>query len=153
MIPALCILGTVLAASLGEWFVHRYWMHTRGTPYWRTHAVEHHGAGANDANHMGFTFREFAHAWLISLPANLLLSLVWPWQLASWTAFQAYWFATWGPLHRWIHGEPGYTWAAVIVPWSTWTRRHHLAHHRNVRTCYGAMFPWTDTLLGTGGRK
>lgn len=142
---ALCFtMGTI-----GEYAMHRFWMHRRGSHWYESHHVEHHGLGMNERHHMGLSGR-FALVWTAMLPINVSLSTVlYPWHVAVWTIFQAWWFFSWEYVHRAIHDEPSYGWGAMLVPWFRWTKRHHLAHHVKTSSNFGAMFPWADIFFRT----
>ncbi|HEV7279003.1 MAG TPA: sterol desaturase family protein [Pirellulaceae bacterium] len=147
---ALSFLAALAAASVSEYVTHRWWMHRRGTSYHRSHAVEHHGLGRNEPHHMGFNLRQLFQAWAVSLPAQLLVyALGLSWFPVAWTIVLAWWFLSWEAIHRAIHAESGYAWAAWTIPWFRWSCRHHLAHHQRVSRNFGMVFPWTDRMFGT----
>jgi len=144
------IVTLFVVCSLGEYVVHRWAMHRRGSSFFQSHAVEHHGHNRNENRHMGLSLGQWVVANLSLSPLTITVSLLadpffWIYQLA----FTLWWFMSWGFIHRAIHDEPSFWWGAYLVPWFRWSRAHHLNHHKKVTTNFGAVFPWTDYLFGT----
>jgi hypothetical protein len=65
--------------------------------------------------------------------------------LLSWSCFYTY---LWTRIHRAIH-EMDANWFRKSGPIFRFYRDHHLKHHRNTKSNYGTVFPWTDYLFFT----
>ena len=88
------------------------------------------------------------------LPSLTALAPLWLWQPEVCYAFAAtvsvhhlLWSAAHAEMHnpgrhRWLRRCPGFRAIA----------RHHFLHHRHTDANFGALFPWTDYLLGTAAR-
>jgi sterol desaturase/sphingolipid hydroxylase (fatty acid hydroxylase superfamily) len=147
---AWALLVSVLYAAAAEYAAHRWIMH-RPLP-WRTaryveHAVEHHGRGRLDIN------IDLSPATVLVAASPLLagcLWLGWSWALVV-GGLSAGYAALWTALHR-AHHDLGNLWLKAL-PGYSWWRSHHLQHHDNPRTNFGAVFPWTDYCCGTACRR
>ncbi len=88
----------------------------------------------------------------------ILTAPIWIWAalfLSSWmgvilAAELLWWKATWHHCHALAHQRGGSWWAAYLLcPWVIWVVRHHLDHHKFPSHNFGAVFPWTDYVMGT----
>lgn len=126
MLSILYFLSGIILYTFVEYAVHRWVLHG---PMLKKH-LEHH---FNPAKHLQTPVTIMAPAflvvWLIAGPALMLGMLVcWVWS---------------GALHWRLHvGTLTATWALKL-------RKHHIGHHRHVRTNFGVSSVVWDKLFGT----
>jgi hypothetical protein len=82
----LSVLVCLIAATVSEYIMHRWFMHRRGSLWYHSHHVEHHGHGENEDHHMGFTLVQLLQAWLLAAPITISCCYyLTPWHLVFWT--------------------------------------------------------------------
>lgn len=148
MLWIVAVTVALFYAHVVEYAFHRWVLHQPLPGFLRNefveHSIEHHGKGRLDINIA-------ANPFTISFVASplLIFCLCLPWHI--WMFFVLClsfgWAGAWTALHM-CHHDLGFLWLKRLRIYNTW-RAHHIQHHRNPRTNYGAVFPWTDYLFGT----
>ena len=142
-----CLFAAVglLTWSLGEYLIHRFWLHSlprlgRGLEFVKHHILHHKSPG----EHPGSIF-----LWLSASAASCL----WPLLAATLgaargSAFMAGLLA--GCLaYEFIH-LASHSSSPPLTPWGRYLRAHHLAHHtRSARSNYSVVFPLWDVVFRT----
>lgn len=145
-----CLPAALSLAGLLEWGSHRWLMHRRGTAWYHSHAVEHHGGGMMEARHTAYSWGQVAAALAATSPlwaGALWLGL---WGALCWPALLLWWKYAHEAVHRAAHGGLGWEPAAgLLCPWWRLSAAHHLRHHERVTRNYCLLFPWADHALGT----
>jgi sterol desaturase/sphingolipid hydroxylase (fatty acid hydroxylase superfamily) len=135
----------LLTWTLGEYLIHRFWLHRlpglgRGLEFVKHHTLHH----KNPTEHPGSIF-----LWLTaSSSVCLWLLLAAALGVARASAFMAGLLA--GYLaYEFIH-LASHSASPPLTPWGRYLRAHHLAHHtRSARSNYSVVFPLWDVVFRT----
>lgn len=146
MLWFVALLCLALYTPFAEYVVHRWLMHrpTFGdNAVWRNHAIEHHAKSRFDIN-----IDLPPHSAIIAATPLLVfcLWLGWPWAVVV-AASAALYAHLWSVLHACYH-DLAQHWLAGQPFYEEW-RRHHMVHHDDPDTNFGAIFLFTDRLFGT----
>lgn len=140
----------LLYANVGEWLIHKHWLHGLGRKkdsFWAFHWHEHHracrthehvdphyarplvGVHAQSKEAAGLVLAALVHAPLFPV-APFFTSAVW------------FSIANYYRVHKKAHVDP--EWAKVHLPWHY---DHHMGPNQHANWC--VTYPWADWLLGT----
>ncbi len=143
------VLG-LLVANVGEWFIHRFWLHGRGknrASFWSFHFHEHHNAARRhdmiDADYERTTFGWHAQG---KEAGALLFAAISQAPLLGWSP--GYVFGVWTSictyyvLHRLSHTRP--EWGRRYLPWHY---DHHMGTDQDTNWC--VTWPGFDWVMRT----
>lgn len=141
----------LIYANVGEWVIHKYWLHGLGRKkdsLWAFHWYEHHrasrkhdgldphyarkltdGLNPQSSEAIGLAVAAVVHAPLFPIA---------PW----FTTGVLFSLANYYRVHRRSHEEPGYM--REHLPWHY---DHHMGPNQHANWC--VTYPWTDWVMGT----
>ncbi len=140
----------LLYANVGEWLIHKHWLHGRGKrrdSFWSFHFHEHHQASRKhdmiDDDYERSVFgwhgqgKEAAMLALAAVAHAPLLPIAPGFTIGVWTSMGLYYSR-----HKRSHEDPG--WAREHLPWHY---DHHMGPAQYCTWC--VTFPWFDHVMGT----
>jgi hypothetical protein len=125
-------------------------MHRPFSKLYKPHAVEHHGKGLCEPQHVDLHPINALIAFGLTSPVWLSYCVITnqAWTAITWFAWLLFWMLLWGPCHRHMHDSNQHKWVEYIPLYSR-MRRHHLLHHDKPNVNYGTIFFFSDYFFGT----
>jgi len=140
---SLATLAGFLSWSLGEYLIHRFWLHSRGRRILRLaqrHLLHH----KSPVDHPG-TIRPWLSACVGAGLWSLSAATLGPATGCALVAGVLVGYLCYEFVHLAAHRGP-----QPLTPWGRYLRAHHLAHHtRSARANYAIVCPLWDVLFGT----
>lgn len=137
--------------SIGEWYIHRHWMHKPGkVEYYHPHHVEHHGMDRQETEHVDLHWTLALSTWFYTSPvwAIITISTGQFYTALAWLAWLLACMWLWSHCHRHMHDEKRSRWVEWL-PFYWPMLRHHLKHHDRPNRNLGALFIFSDYFFKT----